>query len=136
MNIFNRLLFNVIWFLWALSNHSPCLLYSSLNVWTLTSRCGWWGHLTLPWGHLLILARGCFESLKRFIEAWSSLDGTIITRAVGRSYFCFTVVGQVTWLTGINLSVGSECASWWWSTVIIAARFIPMQNMNIIIHYL
>ena len=122
------MLFNVIWFLWALSNHCPSLLHPSLDMWTLTSRRGWGGHLTLPRGHLLVLAWGCFESLKRFVETGSSLNGTIITGAIGRSYFSFTVVRKVTWLTGVNLTIGSECASRRWSTVIITTWLIPRKE--------
>ena len=60
---------------------------------TLTAGCG--GHLVLPRGHLLVVARGCLEPLQRLVEAWPGLDGAVVTGAVGRRNLCLGVVGHV-----------------------------------------
>ena len=81
--------------LWALSDHRPRLLHPPLDVRAVRASSPG-GDLVLPGGHLGILTRGRLEPLQRFIKARASLDGAVVSGAVGWVEFSFTVV----WVVG------------------------------------
>ena len=129
-------LFYMIGFLRTLCNHCPCLFYSPLDMRTRSPRWHW----TFPIGHLSIMARCGFESLKRLVEARAWLYGTV--RVLGSvSWVCFglAVVRKI-WLKhrilswhrtdlrgrGVHLSVRCVCL-WTWC-VLVAGRFIPKRK--------
>ena len=58
-------------------------------------RRGVGGHLVLPRGHLLVVARGCLEPLQRLVEAGPGLYGAVVAGAVSWVEVSFTVVGEV-----------------------------------------
>ena len=128
----------MVWFLRALSNHCPRLFNSSLNRGTLTLTRR--RHLILPRGHLLIVSRGCLESLEALIEAGSGLYRTVITRGWCGGDFRFTVVGHVGHVTGsvpatwlieggrVNLSVWGEGVTRRGGAVVIATGLITEKR--------
>ena len=132
-----QLLFYVVRLLWALGDHSPGLLHSSLHMRTLApgrGRVG--GHLVLPRGHLLVVARGCLEPLQRLVEAGPGLDGAVVTGAVGGRDLCLGVVGHVWHVAGprpgrrVHLPVGGEGVTGGGGAVVVAAGLVAKNEAS------
>ena len=95
-------------------------------------RGGVGGHLVLPRGHLLVVARGCLEPLQRLVEAGPGLDGAVVAGAVRGVEVGLAVVGEVGAVRGgggavdlpaVGAVVGGAGGAG--GTVVVTRGFVP-----------